>query len=213
MHKSKCPQNVQIRIRSQPTRTKTILDLSRGLIQDVVLIQNISPCRGGDHWARWGQFQGWSRPEASSCAGWSASFCGSSVSGEHPLLGSSGAAQGTRTHTIWTSRFAAPNVNCVILQRWPHYARDLYDCCDKTPKLKRKPHHHSPSCVVWQHECLHSCLRQHSWQPWPGASPCSSSQSGTRASYSSSHTTNISRACFESLLYTEIPSSPWTPRS
>lgn len=53
-----------------------------------------SPFHGGDQWAEQGQFQGWWRRAASSCAGWKASSHGSSVYGEHPQWGSSGAKKG-----------------------------------------------------------------------------------------------------------------------
>lgn len=53
--------------------------------------QMYSPFHGGAQWAEWGQCLGWCWHEGSACAGWKASFRGSSVCGEHPLWGSNGA--------------------------------------------------------------------------------------------------------------------------
>lgn len=55
--------------------------------------EKFSPFHGGDLSAKWGLFQGWWRHAASSYADWRVSSHGSSVYGEHPLWGSSGATE------------------------------------------------------------------------------------------------------------------------
>lgn len=66
----------------------------RAFISLKYVLDWLSPFHGGDQWAEWGQFQGWWRRAASSCAGWRASSRGSSVYGEHLPWGSSGATVG-----------------------------------------------------------------------------------------------------------------------